>query len=115
MQSTTKTIGETHYRLPDGIRALHPRGDRIVVEVDEDNLSAEPQGLLWTPKPEEPRQSVGTVIAVGPGLTTKIGKVWRLIAPTVKVGDRVAFSRYGHTKIGNLRVLSEQSLHGILE
>jgi chaperonin GroES len=85
-----------------------------VVEV-EDEPSMSPGGIALLKPKEEARQSIGKVLAVGPG---KFDAKGRRQAMPVKVGERVAFSRYGHSTppgAPRLRILNWQSVHMVLE
>ena len=90
-----------------------PTQNYIVADVGDSEPEVTPFGIILPIPKEEPRQSIGTVIAVGPGRRHK--KTGKLIPTTVRVGDRVAFSKYGHTKIGTLRVFHEESVHYVCD
>lgn len=97
------------------MRTYKPLGNRIVVEVEEEP-TVSPGGIALLPPVEEPRQSLGTVIAVGPGRRHK--KTGKLIPTTIRVGERVAFSRYGHHPAPGdpkVRVFHEESVHYVLD
>ena len=73
------------------IRPLH---DRIVVKrVEEEEKTS---GGLYIPDTAKEKPIQGDVLAVGAGKRDKAGKV---IAPEVKEGDRVLFSKYSGTEI----------------
>jgi chaperonin GroES len=73
---------------------LQPLGDRIIVEVlDEEETTVSGIVLPDTAK-EKPQR--GSVLAVGPGARDEDGKY---IAMDVAVGDEVIFSKYGGTEI----------------
>jgi chaperonin GroES len=73
---------------------LHPLGDRLIVEVlDEDDATASGIVLPDTAK-EKPQR--GRVLAVGPGGLDERGK---RIAIDVSEGDEVVFAKYGGTEI----------------
>jgi chaperonin GroES len=93
---------------------LHPQRDRILVEVEEPP-TVSPGGIILLPPKEEARQSIGKVLAVGPG---KFDAKGRRQAMPVKVGERVAFSKFGHsTPPGSpgLRILSWESVHYVCD
>lgn len=73
------------------IRPLH---DRILVKrLDEETKTA---GGLYIPDTAKEKPIQATVIAVGSGKRDKDGKT---IAPQVKAGDRVLFSKYSGTEV----------------
>jgi chaperonin GroES len=73
---------------------LHPLGDRLIVEVlDEDDATASGIVLPDTAK-EKPQR--GRVMAVGPGGRDERGQ---RIAIDVAEGDEVVFAKYGGTEI----------------
>ncbi len=73
------------------IRPLH---DRVIVKrLDEEDKTA---GGLYIPDTAKEKPVQGKVIAVGAGKRDKDGKV---LALTVKEGDRVLFSKYSGTDI----------------
>lgn len=96
------------------MKTFHPKRDYVLVEVEE-SPTVSPGGILLLPPKEEARQSLGKVIAVGPG---KIDAKGRRQAMPVQVGERVAFSKYGHkTPPGApmLRFLSWESIHYVCD
>jgi chaperonin GroES len=93
------------------IRPLH---DRVIIK----RLAAEtttPFGIV-IPDTAGEKPDQGEVIAVGPGKRDENG---RIVAPDVKVGDRVLFGKYsGQTvKVGDeeLLVMREEDIMGVLE
>jgi chaperonin GroES len=73
---------------------LQPLGDRIIVEIlDEEETTASGIVLPDTAK-EKPQR--GSVLAVGPGSRDEDGNY---ITMDVEVGDEVIFSKYGGTEI----------------
>jgi chaperonin GroES len=73
------------------IRPLH---DRVIIKrLDEDDKTA---GGLYIPDTAKEKPIQGKVIAVGAGKRDKDGK---LVAPEVKSGDRVLFSKYSGTEV----------------
>jgi chaperonin GroES len=73
---------------------LQPLGDRLIVEVlDEEDVTESGIVLPDTAK-EKPQR--GRVLAVGPGARDKDGKRIEL---DVAVGNEVIFSKYGGTEI----------------
>jgi chaperonin GroES len=68
---------------------LRPLNDRIIVErVEEERKTA---GGIVIPDTATEKPSVGVVVAVGPGKTDDSGK---LVATTLKVGEKVLFGKY---------------------
>jgi chaperonin GroES len=73
---------------------LQPLGDRIIVEIlDEEETTISGIVLPDTAK-EKPQR--GTVLAVGPGSRDEDGEYIKM---DVEVGDEVIFSKYGGTEI----------------
>ncbi|MEW6031924.1 MAG: co-chaperone GroES [Bacillota bacterium] len=73
---------------------LKPLADRIVIKVLEEEEKT-PGGIVL-PDTAKEKPQVGEVIAVGPGRTLDNGQK---VAPDVKKGDKVIFSRYGGTEV----------------
>ncbi len=73
--------------------AIKPLGDRILVKALE--ASEEKVGSLYIPDTAKEKPQEGVVEAVGPG-RTEDGK---LIAPEVKVGDKILYGKYSGTEI----------------
>jgi len=73
---------------------LKPLSDRIVLKVIEEDEKT-PGGIVL-PDTAKEKPTVGEVIAVGPGRTLDNGQK---VAPEVKKGDKVVFSRYGGTEV----------------
>ncbi len=74
---------------------LKPLGDRVVVKPSEGEEKT-PSGIVLPDSAQEKPQE-GKIIAVGDG-RVEDGKK---IAPEVKVGDKVIYSKYGGTEIKN--------------
>lgn len=74
---------------------ITPLADRVVIEpIEEDEKSA--SGIVIPDTASKERPQKGKVLAVGPG---KLGDDNERVAPEVKVGDTVLFSKYGPTEI----------------
>jgi len=76
------------------MHVLKPLSDRIVLKVIEEDEKT-PGGIVL-PDTAKEKPTVGEVIAVGPGRTLDNGQ---RVAPEVKRGDKVVFSRYGGTEV----------------
>jgi chaperonin GroES len=74
--------------------ALKPLGDRIVVKALESESTSAGGIVLPDSAKEKPQQA--EVLAVGPGKLLDSGK---RVAPDVRVGDKVVYSKYGGTEI----------------
>jgi chaperonin GroES len=73
---------------------IKPINDRVLVErVAEETKTA---GGIIIPDTAKEKPQEGKVIAVGPG---KIGEDGKRVAPEVKSGDRILFSKYAGTEI----------------
>lgn len=81
---------------------LKPLGDRVVIEVIEEEAKTE-SGIVLPASVDKERPEQGKIVAVGPG---KIVKGER-IPLDVKVGDTVLFTKYGpnEVKVGETEYL----------
>jgi chaperonin GroES len=73
---------------------LQPLGDRLIVEVLEDEETTSSGIVLPDTAKEKPQR--GRVLAVGPGSRNDRGE---LIPLEVADGDEIVFSKYGGTEI----------------
>ncbi len=73
---------------------LQPLGDRIIVEVLEDEETTVSGIVLPDTAKEKPQR--GKVLSVGPGARDEDGDYIKM---DVEVGDEVIFSKYGGTEI----------------
>ena len=73
---------------------LQPLGDRLIVEVLEEESTTASGIVLPDNAKEKPKE--GRIVAVGEGRMLKTGE---RSAPQVKQGDRVIFSSYAGTEI----------------
>lgn len=73
--------------------AIKPLGDRVLVEPKKEG--EEKIGSLYVPDTAKEKPQEGTVVAVGSG-RYEDGK---LVAPEVKVGDKVLYGKYSGTEI----------------
>jgi len=74
--------------------SLEPLEDRIVVRPLEEDTQKTASGIIIPDTAKEKPQE-GEVVAVGPG-RYEDGKV---VPMTLKVGDRVIYSKYGGTEV----------------
>jgi chaperonin GroES len=83
---------------PTNKTGITPLGDRVIIRpltADELENKVTTFGII-IPDAAKEKPEQGIVVAVGPGRRTDEGAV---IAPTVNVGDRVMFSKYGYDEI----------------
>jgi chaperonin GroES len=73
---------------------LKPLGDRVIVKQDDAETKTASGILLAANAQEKPQR--GVVLAVGEG---KLDNNGNLVAPGVKAGDHVLYSKYGGTEI----------------
>lgn len=73
---------------------LKPLGDRIVIELVEQEEKTASGIVLPDSAKEKPQE--GKVVAVGTGRVTENGE---RVAPEVKDGDSVIFSKYAGTEV----------------
>ncbi len=74
---------------------IKPLADHVLIEPIK-QVEKTKGGILLPQTAEKERSEQGKVVAVGPGRTTKDGKI---IAPSVKKGDKVLFTKYGPNEI----------------
>lgn len=92
--------------------SFKPAGDRVLVKpetVEEKTVS----GIIIPDTARKEKPETGVVVAIGPG---KRGDDNAIIPVSVKVGDRVMFSKYGYDEvtIGDTEyyVVSESNILG---
>ena len=73
---------------------LQPLGDRLIVEVLEEEETTASGIVLPDTAKEKPQR--GRVLAVGPGSRNDKGEI---VPMEVAVGDEIIFSKYGGTEI----------------
>ncbi len=93
---------------------FRPLHDRVLVRrIESDSKTA---GGIIIPDTAQEKPMEGEVLAVGPGARTDKGDV---VAPSVKVGDRVLFAKYAGTEVkmdGEDRVIVKESdILGIID
>ena len=93
---------------------LKPLLDRVVIKrLEEENRTA---GGIIIPDTAKEKPSTGEVVAVGPGGRDEDGKV---VAMTLKVGDKVLFGKWSGTEIKingeDLIIMKESEVFGVLE
>ena len=93
---------------------LKPLGDRIVVKALE--AEEKTSGGIILPDSAKEKPQMGEVVAVGPGKMLDTGK----LAPMdVKVGDKVAYTKWGGTEIKvagqDLMILKQDDILGVVE
>lgn len=93
---------------------VRPLNDRILVkrlaEIEKT------KGGIIIPDSAKEKPAEGEVVAVGPGKMDDKGK---RIAPDLKVGDRVLFSKYGGTEVKlegeDFLIMREDDILGVVE
>jgi len=92
---------------------LKPLADRVVVKVIE--AEEKTKGGIVLPDTAKERPQQGEVLAVGPGRRLDDGT---LVAPEVKVGDKVLFSKFGGIEVKlegeEYLILREDDILGVL-
>ena len=93
---------------------IKPLGDKVVVQVTE---SAEKTASgIYLPDTAQKKPQEGKVIAVGGGRTLDSGERNKL---SVKVGDRVLFSKYGGNEVTldgeEFTILDEDQVYAIIK
>lgn len=92
---------------------IRPLGDKVVVKVlDAEEKTA---GGIILPDSAKKKPTEGEIVAVGQGRVLDNGKRNEL---TVKVGDRVIFSKYGGNEVTlqgeELTILDEDQIYAVL-
>ena len=73
---------------------IKPLGERVVIEVAENDMKTASGIVLPDTAKEKPQE--GTVVAVGEGKMLDNGT---RVAPAVNAGDKVIFSKYSGTQV----------------
>jgi len=93
---------------------IQPLGDRVLVEPEKDSETKKGGIIIPDSAKEKPMQ--GKVIAVGPGKRDDAGK---LIAMSVKVGDKVLLPKYGGSELKmdekEYQIVREDDILGIID
>lgn len=92
-----------------------PLGDKVLIEADKKQDKTE-SGIIIPETADKESPEQGKVIAVGAGRVTDDGQV---IAPRVKVGQKVIFSKYGPDEIKideqEYLIVSESNILAVIE
>jgi chaperonin GroES len=93
---------------------FRPLHDRVVVKrIDAEEKT---KGGIIIPDTAKEKPQEGEVVAIGPGSRDEAGK---LIAPGVKVGDRVLFGKWSGTEVRidgeDLLIMKESDILGVIE
>lgn len=93
---------------------IKPLGDRVVIEVMEGDLKTASGIVLPDTAKEKPQE--GTVVAVGTGKVLENGQ---RVAPDVKAGDKIIFSKYAGTEVKaggkEYLIVSERDILAVVE
>ena len=92
---------------------IKPLGDKVVVQLTE--AEEKTASGIYLPDSAKKKPTEGKVVAVGNGRTLDSGQKNEL---SVKVGDRVLFSKYGGNEVNidgeDLTILDEDQVYAIL-
>lgn len=93
---------------------LRPLGDKVVVEpIEQGDKTA---GGIYLPDSAKKKPQEGRVVAIGSGRVLENGKRNTL---SVKVGDRVLFSKYGGNEVTvdgtEYTILDEDQVYAIIK
>ena len=92
---------------------LKPLGDKVVVQLVE--AEEKTASGIYLPDSAKKKPTEGKVISVGEGRTLDSGEKNKL---SVKVGDRVLFSKYGGNEVTvdgeDFTILDEDQIYAIL-
>jgi len=92
---------------------LKPLGDKVVVQlIEQEEKTA---SGIFLPDTAKKKPTEGKIVAVGEGRTLDNGEKNKL---SVKVGDRVLFSKYGGNEVNvegqDYTILDEDQIYAIL-
>jgi chaperonin GroES len=93
---------------------IKPLQDRVVIRQVEE--AKESSGGILVPGSAQQKQTIGEVVATGPG---KVADNGTIIPMTVKVGDKVLFGQYSGQEVKDdagkpLMVMREDDIIGIV-
>ena len=93
---------------------FRPLHDRVLVKRVEEETKT--KGGISIPDTAKEKPMQGEVLAVGPGARNDKGE---LVAPDVKVGDRILFGKWSGTEVKmdgeELLIMKESDIMGIVE
>ena len=89
---------------------MRPLYDRLLVKRTEAETVSE--GGIIIPDDSQEKPAEGEVIAVGEGM---VGSEGNRIPMDVKIGDKVIFSKWAGTEVGDDLLLSEGELLAVVE
>ncbi len=98
------------------VKELKPLGDRVLIKPTFEEEKSK-GGILLPDTVSKEKPQVGEVLAIGPGATSKEGKI---IPMTVKKGDKVVYAKYSGTDIKDdndedYLILSEKDILAIVK
>lgn len=95
-------------------KKIQPLADRVVVQVEKESEKKTASGIILPDTMSKEKPMMGSVIAVGPGRVDDGQRV----APEVKVGDTIIFSKYSPTEVKideqDYLILSESDILAIV-
>ncbi len=99
------------------LSGIAPLGDRVVLKpLSKEEGQTTSFGIIIPETIDKEKPEQGVVIAVGPG---KLGDDNKIIPVSVKVGDRVMFSKYGfdEVKVNGIEyyIVSENNILAVLK
>lgn len=89
---------------------LIPLEDKVIVRPIKEQETTSASGLIIQTKKDD-RPAEGIVEAVGPGITFGDGKKLEI---DLKVGDKVAFSKYSGTEFEDLLILPYKDIFAVI-
>ena len=98
------------------VKELKPLGDRVLIKPTFEEEKSK-GGILLPDTVSKEKPQVGEILAIGPGATSKEGKI---IPMTVKKGDKVVYAKYSGTDIKDdndedYLILSEKDILAIVK
>lgn len=96
--------------------AFRPMGDRVLVKPEAPEAEKTASGIYIPDTAQKEKPERGVVVAVGPG---KVGNDNKIIPVSLKVGDKVMFSKYGFDELTiddvEYYVLAESNILGVFK
>ncbi|MBC7836564.1 co-chaperone GroES [Acetobacteraceae bacterium] len=116
-KSAKKTVKKSA-PIPANKSGIQPLSDRVVLKpLSKEEMSTTTSfGIIIPETVEKEKPEQGIVVAVGPG---KVGDDNEVVPMSVKVGDKVMFSKYGfdEVKVGGVEyyIVSESNILAVLK
>ena len=113
----SKSSGKKHAPTISNTTGVQPLADRVLVKPLSPHETGRTlaSGIIIPETADKEKPEQGTVVTVGPGKRSEDGK---LVPPSVKVGDKVMFSKYGYDelKVGGVEyyIVNENNILAVI-